>query len=141
MHIPESAYLRVPHRHRHSWAGHLTRRQFLGATAAVGGAAATASLWTPLLAEASSSVDANPIPETLFGTTPFHVLLPATGEPGTITDFNGVLGLAAVSGTGTGTNTNTGASTRLVFDADMRFMQGQYVGVKGQNHEGTFVFV
>jgi hypothetical protein len=49
--------------------------------------------------------------------------------------------VAGVSGTGTGTNTNTGAPTRLVFDADVRFMQGQYIGMNGQNHEGTFVFV
>lgn len=141
MRIPDQMLPRGHGGHRHFWQRALSRRQFLEASAAATGAAMAAPLWVPVLAEASSSVDANPIPETLFGTTPFHVLLPGTGEPGTITDFNGVLGLAAVSGTGTGTNTDTGESTRLVFDADMRFMQGQYIGVKGQNHEGTFVFV
>jgi hypothetical protein len=99
----------------------------------------------PALAQAAefSSVDPKPIPETLFGTaTPFHIQLPGPDtELSAISDFNGVLGVAAVSGTGTGTNTNTGASNPLVFDADMRFMQGQYIGMDGQNHEGTFVFV
>ncbi len=65
----------------------------------------------------------------------------AGNELSTMTDFTGVLGVVAVSGTGTGTNTNTGVPTRLVLDADMPFMQGQYIGMDGQNHEGTFVFV
>jgi hypothetical protein len=138
MRIPDQMLLPGHRGHRHFWQRALSRRQFLGASAAATGAAMTAPLWVPALAEASS-VDPTPIPETLFGVTPFHVLLPGQGEPGTITDFNGVLGLAAVSGTGTGTI--TGQPTPLVFDADMRFMQGQYIGMDGQNHEGTFVFV
>ena len=146
MRIPDQMLSRVmpadgPIGHRHFWTRALSRRQFLGTTAAATGAAATASLWMPALAQASSR-DPKPIPETLFGTTPFHVQLPgADTELSTISDFNGVLGVAAVSGTGTGTFTDTGASTPLVFDADMRFMQGQYIGMDGQNHEGTFVFV
>ncbi len=138
MRIPDQMLLRGHRGHRHFWQRALSRRQFLGASAAATGAAMTVPLWVPALAEASS-VDPTPIPETLFGVTPFHVLLPGQGEPGTITDFNGVLGLAAVSGTGTGTI--TGVPTPLVFDADLRFMQGQYIGMNGQNHEGTFVFV
>jgi hypothetical protein len=120
----------------------LSRRQFLGTTAAATGVAVAAPLWMPALADASS-IDPTPIPETLFGAaTPFHIQLPGLDtELSAITDFNGVLGVAAVSGTGAGTNTNTGASTPLVFDADMRFMQGQYIGMDRQNHEGTFVFV
>jgi len=140
MRIPDQMLLRGHGGHRHFWQRALSRRQFLGASAAATGAAMTAPLWVPALAEASS-VDPTPIPETLFGVTPFHILLPGTGEPGMITDFNGVAGVAAVSGAGTGTNTSTGATTHLVFDADMRFQQGQYIGMDGQNHEGTFVFV
>jgi hypothetical protein len=131
--------------HRHFWSRAVSRRQFLGTTAAATGAAATAPLWMPALAQAAefSSVDPKPIPETLFGAaTPFHIQLPGPDtELSAISDFNGVLGVAAVSGTGTGTNTDTGTSNPLVFDADMRFMQGQYIGMDGQNHEGTFVFV
>src|SRR3989442_5653377 len=138
MGIPNKMLRRGPGGHRHFWQRALSRRQFLGASAAATGAAVAAPLWVPALAEASS-VDPRPIPEFLFGVTPFHILLPGQGEPGTITDFNGGLGLAAVTGTGTGTI--TGVPTPLVFDADLRFMQGQYIGMNGQNHEGTFVFV
>jgi hypothetical protein len=140
MRIPDQGVLHGPRGHRHFWERALSRRQFLGTGAAATGAAMTAPLWVPALVEASS-IDPTPIPETLFGVTPFHILLPGQGEPGAITDFKGVTGLSAVSGTGTGTNTNTGASTHMVFDADMRFQQGQYIGMDGQNHEGTFVFV
>lgn len=141
MRVPDQMLLRGHGGHRHFWQRALSRRQFLGASAAATGAAMTAPLWVPALAEASS-VDPTPIPDTIFPGAPFHVQLPVAGnELSTITDFSGVLGVAAVSGTGTGTNTNTGAPTPLVFDADMRFMQGQYIGMDGQNHEGTFVFV
>lgn len=128
--------------HRHFWNRALSRRQFLGTTAAATGVVVAAPLWMPALADASS-IDPTPIPETLFGAaTPFHVQLPGPNvELSAITDFNGVLGVAAVSGTGMGTDTSTGAHRPLVFDADMRFMQGQYIGMDGQNHEGTFVFV
>ncbi len=137
MRIPDQMLLRGHGGHRHFWQRALSRRQFLGASAAATGAAVTAPLWVPALAEASS-VDPTPIPETLFGK--FHVQLPGPDtELSTITDFSGILGVAAVSGTGTGTI--TGVPTPLVFDADMRFMQGQYIGMNGQNHEGTFVFV
>jgi hypothetical protein len=127
--------------HRHFWQRALSRRQFLGASAAATGAAMTAPLWVPGLVEASS-VDPKPIPDTIAPGAPFHVQLPVPGnELSTITDFNGVLGVSAIAGTGTAINTNTGVSTHLVFDTDMRFMQGQYIGTDGQNHEGTFVFV
>ena len=147
MRIPDQAFSHVllaegRPGHRHFWNRALSRRQFLGTTAAAAGAAMTAPLWMPTLADASS-IEPTPIPETLFGAaTPFHIQLPGPDtELSAITDFNGVLGVAAVSGTGTGTDTTTGAHKPLVFDADMRFMQGQYIGMDGQNHEGTFVFV
>ena len=141
MRIPDQMLLRGHGGHRHFWQRALSRRQFLGASAAATGAAVTAPLWVPALAEASS-VDPRPIPDTIFPGAPFHVQFPVAGnELSTITNFNGALGVAAVGGTGTGTNTSTGAATPLVFDADMRFMQGEYIGMDGQNHEGTFVFV
>ena len=141
MRIPDQTLFRGRGDHRHFWERALSRRQFLAASAAATGGAVTAPLWVPTLVEASS-IDPKPIPETIFPSTPFHIQLPVPGnELSAISDFNGVLGVAAVSGAGTGTNTNTGATTRLVFDADMRFMQGQYIGVDGQNHEGSFVFV
>ncbi len=139
MRIPDQMLLRGHVGHRHFWQRALSRRQFLGASAAATGAAMTAPFWVPALAEASS-IDPKPITETVFPNTPFHIQLPVPGnELSAIRDFNGLLGVAAVSGTGTGTS--GGASKRLVFDADMRFMHGQYIGVNGQSHEGTFVFV
>ena len=141
MRIPDQTLLHGMRSHRHFWRRALSRRQFLGASAAATGAAVTAPLWMPAIAQASS-VDPTPIPETVAPGAPFHIQLPMAGnELSAVTDFNGVLGVAAVSGTGMGTDTTTGTATPLVFDADMRFMQGHYVGVNGQSHEGTFVFV
>jgi hypothetical protein len=100
------------------------------------GAAATASLWVPVLAEASG-VDPTPIPETIFPGTQFHIQLPGLGnEPSAITNLDGVVGLATVSGTGTASD---GKSS--FFDADMRFIQGTYLGVDNQTHKGVFGFV
>ncbi len=76
------------------------------------------------------------------GTEVFHVFVPGRGnEPSTIFDFDGFVGIAMVDGTGTGTDTRTGATTRLTFDNDMRFMQGAYIGVDGKKHRGTFGFI
>jgi hypothetical protein len=113
-----------------------------GATAALLGA----GLGLPMIAEAKSKpvVDPKPIPFTEdFGTgTPFHVRAPgvfhpADDEPSTITDFNGFVGIAFIQGTGRDTTTNEA----LLFDVDMRFMDGLYVGVDGKHHQGTFGFI
>jgi hypothetical protein len=58
------------------------------------------------------------------------------GEPSTITDFNGFIGVAHVQGTGTDNSGNT-----LFWDTDLRFMDGVYQGTDGQIHSGTFAFV
>jgi hypothetical protein len=58
------------------------------------------------------------------------------GEPSTITDFNGFIGVAHVQGTGKDNNGNT-----LFWDTDLRFMDGVYQGTDGQIHSGTFAFV
>jgi hypothetical protein len=49
------------------------------------------------------------------------------------TDFNGTAGAAHIRGTA-----NSGAYN---FDADMRFMQGTYVGIDGRVQRGTFGFI
>jgi hypothetical protein len=61
---------------------------------------------------------------------------PVGGEPSLITDFNGFIGVARVQGTGTDNRGNT-----LLWDADLRFMDGVYRGVDGDIHHGTFAFV
>jgi hypothetical protein len=53
-------------------------------------------------------------------------------DPATITDFDGFVGNARIQGTGTGTNTDTGDTFPLLFDADMRFMQGMYQSLDGR---------
>ena len=139
MRIPESI-ARSPVGHTHFWERAMSRRGFLGTTAAVGGAAVTASMWTPLLADASS-VDPTPIPERIFPGTPFRVQFPLEGnELSTINNFMGVVAVAAIAGTGTRTNAS-GGRNQFFFDSDQRFMQGTYIGVDGQRHKGTFGFV
>ncbi len=76
------------------------------------------------------------------GTPVFHFNLPGpTSELSSITDFNGRIGVANLGGTGTGTNTKTGETTTLVYDVDVRFMQGEYIGTDGKDHFGTFAFI
>ena len=101
------------------------------------------------------SVSPIPIPGLLFPTlgNPFggpaiHFGLPGPadnatpgfvtvgGEPSTITDFNGFIGVAHVEGTGRDNHGNT-----LFWDTDLRFMDGVFKGDDGQIHSGTFAFV
>lgn len=120
--------------HQHFWERALSRRQIIR-TAAGGTAAALGSgLFLPGAAQAATHLPAapKPIPEVLIPGTSFHVLPPASEEPSTITDFNGFVGATQLQGTGT---------DDLLYDVDMRFMQGIYVGVDGKVHRGTFAFV
>ena len=123
----------------------LSRRNFVGAIAGATGLLATSGLWIPAVAQAP---DASPKPisggiQPLGpGTEVFHFNLPAPGvELSMITDFDGTLGVAALTGTGAGTNTTTGATSKLNFDTDMRFMRGNYIGMDGVQHIGAFAFV
>ncbi|HZD55233.1 MAG TPA: hypothetical protein VE136_00810 [Anaerolineales bacterium] len=85
------------------------------------------------------------------GTTIYHVLLPgyppagspdpAENDPSVITDFNGHVGMAFVQGTGTRTDRTSGQTTRNVFEVDLRFMQGAYIGEDGNRHLGTFALI
>jgi hypothetical protein len=132
--------------HAHFWNRALSRRQFFQTTAGITGLVLGASLLPPLApvlfaSHGGSTVLPNPIPGgfTAFGHL-FHFFLPASGaEPSTITDFNGIVGVANVGGTGTGTD--SGVSSSLIFDADCRFMSGAYVGVDGKVHHGAAAFV
>ena len=130
--------------HQKLTQGRLSRRQFAYAMAGaplLGGAG-------PAFAGAKAASAPVPIP----GGTPalggiYHVLGPAAGdpidsEPSTITNFNGFVGLAYISGMVTRTNTQTGETARLPFlDCDMRFMSGVFRGADGRVHQGAFAFV
>jgi hypothetical protein len=122
----------------------LSRGRFLRLAGGATAGALTSPLWMPALAEAAKpSAAPNPIPGGIQpfgpGTEVFHIFLPEPGnELSTITDFNGFIAAAHITGTGTGTGTLSGIP--LVFDADMRLMQGEYIGVDGRHHQGTFGF-
>jgi len=145
MHIPGNFVIPLPDAYRghpHFWERAISRRQFIGASALVGGAAITAPLWTSASASAATLVDPKPIPQTIFPAAPFHVeLLGAHAEPSTITDFTGIVGGVDLFGTGVGTDTATGAKTQLFTAIDNRFIKGVYVGVDGKEHHATLGFV
>lgn len=145
--LPDRPALVPEHRsHRHGLAdAAVSRRRFVAGAAGAAGAVLGSGLWWPAVARAAEagSKAPKPIPGGIdAGGTVFHVFIPGAGqEPGTITDFKGWVGVATVGGTGTGTNTSTGERTDLVFEVDMRFMQGVYVDTGGHQRHGTFGFV
>src|SRR5262245_55427820 len=123
----------------------LSRRSFLGVSAGLAGAVLSRDV-TPVGADQpprpTCGAGPKPIPGG-FSLTPggevFHAFGFAFGmEPSTITDFNGFVGSCRLRGTGHGTPES---GTPLVFQADTRFMKGQYIGIDGQRHHGTFGFV
>jgi hypothetical protein len=128
----------------------MSRRCFLHAAAGTfGGLGAGLFLPTPALA---AGRDPKPIPESFTnpdGGPVIHFNLPGPAdalprngnEPSTITDFDGFIGVAHVQGTGTGTNTNTGDTMPLLFDVDVRFMQGVYQSSDGRFLDARFGFV
>ena len=120
----------------------LSRRAFIGSMAGAAGAAVGAGL----IPSTVLAKESNPAPKpttnvfTLNGVG-FHF----TGfgpdiDPSSIWDFNGLVGVADVQGNGTATNPD-GSTETLLFDTDMRFMSGVYVGMDGHVHKGTFGFV
>src|SRR5438552_1287509 len=129
----------------------LSRGRFLRSVA--GAAAAGVILCSTLLPQARADAsDPTPIPGgNYFLGSPgplFHVFVPGSDpttvdlEPSTITDFDGFVGLAFISGMVTETNTTTGEQRRLPFNtADMRFMQGVFLDANGQVRQGTFALV
>src|SRR6266478_9776661 len=131
------------HGHAHFWqraAAH-SRRGFLQA-----GATLAAGLAIPSMLRASVEHPLpNPIPgglDLLGNGHIFHVYLPGTSpELATITDFNGVLGATDVLGSWTAEGFTPPPNTPLIFDADMRFMSGEYIGRDGRHHQGNFAFV
>jgi|SRR5690348_1236961 hypothetical protein len=122
----------------------LSRAQALrGATAAavvVGGVSAVdvapaVASWRaqPRPIPGGLSASFKPVPHHPF----IHVLPPAVGfEMSTITDFRGVIAAGEIQGEARGSD-----GSAYSFDADMRFMRGQYVGRDGRRRVGSFGFV
>jgi hypothetical protein len=123
----------------------LTRRAFLGAGAGATGAVLGSAFLEPAAALAGNPhTDNSPNPTTntvtINGLT-FSLTFPGPGlDPSSITDFNGFVGMADVQGTGTAMYPD-GSKETLLYDTDMRFMTGTYVGKDGQTYRGTFGFV
>jgi hypothetical protein len=138
---PASSYsLSSLHYARHR----LSRRAFIGGAAAATGAALGSGLFSATAASATSHSNAAPRPTPTTLTVEgidFHLTSFGPGmDPSVITDFKGLVGVADVQGTGIAKNPDGSVET-LLFDTDMRFMQGIYVGQDGAVHRGTFGFV
>jgi hypothetical protein len=123
----------------------LSRRAFVGgAAAAAAGASLGSGLLWPAAASAGTLSIAPPRPTpatTTVNGVAFHFVPFGPGvDPSSITDFKGFVGVADVRGTGTARNPDGSVET-LLFDTDMRFMQGTYVGLDGAVHQATFGFV
>jgi hypothetical protein len=135
--IPPPAQFASRHSH-HA----LSRRAFMGSMAGVAGAAIGAGLFPSTALAKSSNAAPKPTPNTTtVGGVPFHFTFFGSGlDPSSIGDFNGLVGVADVQGTGKATNSD-GSTETLLFDTDMRFMSGAYVGKDGEVHRRTFGFV
>jgi hypothetical protein len=145
-----------PAGHAHFWDRALSRRQVLGSAAGVAGVAVGSALGLPAIAGATHRKPPGvprPIPggSQIDGLGFFHFNFPTSpnpagardtiestrGDPSTITDFNGSIGVGEWAG-GTGKDQN---GTTLYWAADVRFMDGEYIGLDGRHHEGAFAFV
>jgi hypothetical protein len=124
----------------------VSRRQFLSTTA---GLALGAGLSTAFGAQAGNPhVDASPLPPP-GGISPFGVFihhrpiipnsvpLSALNEPSQITNFNGFVALNRIRGTGSSPDFPPGS---LTFQADIGFMDGEYVAQDGKHYQATFGF-
>jgi hypothetical protein len=129
----------IPSHHTHR---HISRRAFLGSVAGAAGAAVGAGLLpTSVLAKTANAAPKPTANQTTVNGVSFSLTFFGPGvDPSSITDFNGFVGVADVQGTGIATNPD-GSTETLLFDTDMRFMSGVYVGVDGAVHKGQFGFV
>jgi len=147
----------------------LSRRHFVGVTAAAAGMTLGSGLWTRARAESDDNEDQQgqgcPDPHAIphvseatvsFGA--FHFFFPGhadgsasstdpTGvhpngrDPSTLFDFDGLIGQADLMLTGTGTDTTTNVSVPYKFHCDMRFATGKFLATDRQVHKGTFAFI
>ena len=126
-------------------AGRLSRRQLLQRSAVAVGGVGGLGLLNPSAVLGSTRSAPLPIAGGLrladftyvSSGADLHFLPPGIGfEMSTITDFAGVVGGSETRGTAHGSDGST-----YVFDCDMRFMQGVYVGSDDRPHIGSFGFI
>jgi hypothetical protein len=141
--------------HAHFWDRALSRRQLVGRAAGLAGVAVGSSLGLPALAKATAPGQGAPRPipggTQIDGLGLFHFYFPTAnnpagstntiesgrGDPSLITDFNGFIGVGEWGG-GKGKDQH-GAT--LYWGADLRFMDGEYIGLDGRHRQGAFAFV
>ena len=135
--------------HCHICRAGVSRRTFLQHAAGVTACAATLGASVPLVEGAPASPGiglVTPIPTTLdIAGRQVHVQAPpftgADSDPSTVYDFEGVVGLAFISGDVERTDRKTGETRTLPYAFnDMRFMQGRFEGRDGHVRHATFVF-
>ena len=120
---------------------HPSRRQLLSSTVGAASMFLTTGRGRQAYAQATG-VAPKPIPGGVTNSGVFiHHFPPVLGnEPSQITDFDGLVALARITGSGTGTD-SSGAISRLTFQADMGIMSGIYIGIDEQPYLGSFGFV
>jgi hypothetical protein len=128
----------------------LSRRGFMGGAAAMTAGLLGTGMLSPARAFGAGQAlrgkgnTSAPKPTTNISSlngVDFHLTFFGPGlDPSSITDFNGFVGVADVQGTGLATKPD-GSTETLLFDTDMRFMSGVYVGQDGAVHKGAFGFV
>lgn len=121
--------------HRHT----VSRRELLaGAGAGTLGLIAASAVRAGPAQAARGAGAPRPIPGGIQpfgpGTEVFHLFLPGTGEPNTITDFNGFVGVGQIDGVG------AGDQAELSFEVDNRFITGEYIALDGRHFDATFGF-
>ena len=144
----------------------VSRRHFVGISAAAAGVTLGSSLWTPARAEPGEGEPSTGVPDHIphtnaataaFGSYHFffpgHVdgsasstdkesaVQPNGRDPSVIFNFEGVIGAADLNLSGTGTDLTTGVDAPYTFHTDMRFMAGRFLATDGRVHKGAFVFV
>lgn len=140
------------HHGSHLW----TRRRLLKAAGSVAGAAAITPVFAgrALAAKPGSGIPSqlegfSPTIEAMFGVQlpfflpadadPFNPILDPPGDPATITDFNGLVGLVEADGVGSPNENTDGVERRWA--ADVRFMLGVFRDREGRAQRGAFGFL
>ena len=132
-------------------ASGVSRRRFIQTTGSVvaAGAALGRQVLRPQILSAQGD-EPLPIPGGspllspfhIYGPTPDGSFDPIDAEPSTITNFDGVVGLAYINGMVTRMHIPSGATAKFPFlSSDMRFMRGVYRGVDGKPRQGTFALI
>ncbi len=141
----------------------MSRRAFIGGTAAAAALVGTAGVAAPAHAHEPLTGPARPAPSPIGATIPsgvtepaflefIHWLLPGPigsstpfigipgfgldVEPSTMGDYRGFTTFAVVSGEAEGSDGNA-----YDLEFDVRVMQGTYQAADGSRHDGTFAFL